>query len=196
MNHEIIIEQNGQQYHLPYQLIKSKRKSIGIEVKPGGHIIVRVPAYLPAFRLDSLLESKKDWLFKMYNKQKNATPIIVSQDPQIKYLEKQYRKAAAEYFPKRVEFYIKQTGGSYNRISIRDQKTRWGSCSSNGSLNFNWRLMLAPPKVLDYVVVHELCHLSHMNHSKDFWNQVESIMPDYKIYRDWLKKNGSSLTLS
>lgn len=196
MNPEIKIVHNGKSYSLPYQIIKSKRKSVGIEIKPGGMILVRIPKYLPAFQLDSILKEKKDWILKMYEKQKNATPIVVSQDPQIKYLEKQYKKAAAEYFPKRVEYYIKLTGGRYQRIVIRDQKTRWGSCSSKGTLSFNWRLMLAPPRVLDYVVVHELCHITHMNHSKDFWNKVESIMPDYKIYRDWLKKNGSTLTIS
>ena len=196
MNQELKIKKEGRFYTLPYELIKSKRKSVGIEVKPGGHIIVRIPAYLTGFQLHTILESRKEWIFMMYEKQKNATPIIVSSDPQTKYLEKQYRKVAEEYIAKRVEHYITQTGGSYKRITIRDQKTRWGSCSSNGGLSFNWRLMLAPPRVLDYVVVHELCHLTHMNHSRDFWNKVESIMPDYRVYRDWLKKNGSSLTLS
>ena len=93
-------------------------------------------------------------------------------------LEKRYRNAARKQIENRVAFYHKYTGGSYTSITIRDQKTRWGSCSSTGTLSFNYRLIFAPPKVLDYVVVHELCHLTHMNHAPAFWNMVGSVMPD------------------
>ena len=110
-------------------------------------------------------------------------------------MDNRYRNAAREYFTKRVEYYIKQTGGTYTRITIRDQKTRWGSRSSSGTLSFNYRLMYAPLKVLDYVVVHELCHITHMNHSKDFWNMVASILPDYKESRNWLKEHGRELNI-
>lgn len=88
------------------------------------------------------------------------------------------------------------TGGHYTTITIRDQKTRWGSCSSRGTLSFNYRLIYGPAGPLDYVVVHELCHLTHMNHSKDFWNMVERIMPDYRIYKQWLREHGQELTLT
>lgn len=108
-------------------------------------------------------------------------------------LEKRFRQAAAEYIPARVTYYHQFTGGSFQRITIRAQKTRWGSCSSRGTLSFNWRLMLAPPRVLDYVVVHELCHLKHMDHSRNFWNAVAEIMPDYKEHKKWLKENGARL---
>lgn len=110
-------------------------------------------------------------------------------------LENRYRNAAKDYFTKRVAYYHTLTGGVYHTITVRDQKSRWGSCSSRGTLSFNYRLMFAPPRVLDYVVVHELCHLTHMNHSKDFWNMVRQIMPDYKIYKEWLREHGHELTL-
>ena len=110
-------------------------------------------------------------------------------------MDNRYRKAAKEYFTKRVEHYIELTGGTYTRITIRDQKTRWGSRSSSGTLSFNYRLMYAPLKILDYVVVHELCHITHMNHSKDFWNMVGSILPDYKESRNWLKEHGRELDI-
>ena len=84
-------------------------------------------------------------------------------------------------------------GVDYGQITIRSQKTRWGSCSSKGNLNFNCLLLLAPPEVLDYVVVHELCHRKEMNHSPRFWAEVARVMPDYKVRRKWLKDNGNGL---
>ena len=111
----------------------------------------------------------------------------------IQVFDNRYRNAAKAHFTKRVEHFIKQTGGTYTRITIRDQKTRWGSRSSSGTLSFNYRLMYAPPRVLDYVVIHELCHITHMNHSKEFWDMLASIMPDYKVCKDWLKEHGKEL---
>lgn len=94
-----------------------------------------------------------------------------------------------------VNIWIKRLGIQPNRIKIKDQKRRWGSCSSKGNLNFNWRLSMAPDDILEYVVVHELCHFYHMDHSKDFWALVENHLPDYKIKRKWLKDNGQHLFL-
>lgn len=105
-----------------------------------------------------------------------------------------YKKAARIQFENRVAYYHTMTGGNYTSITVRDQKTRWGSCSSRGTLSFNYRLIFAPPRILDYVVVHELCHLTHMNHSKDFWNMVACVMPEYKVHRRWLKEHGQELT--
>lgn len=110
-------------------------------------------------------------------------------------LEKRYKNAARSQFENRVAFYHKITGGKYTSITVRDQKTRWGSCSSRGTLSFNYRLIFAPPAVLDYVVVHELCHLTHMNHSRDFWSMVAAVMPDYQLYKNWLRDHGHELTL-
>lgn len=110
-------------------------------------------------------------------------------------MDNRYRNAAKEYFTKRVEYYIQLTGGTYTRITIRDQKTRWGSRSTSGTLSFNYRLMYAPLKVLDYVVVHELCHITYMDHSKNFWNKVASVLPDYKESRRWLREHGSELNI-
>ena len=111
-------------------------------------------------------------------------------------LEKRYRELARRYIEQRVQHYTKLLNVSYQNITIREQKTRWGSCSSKGTLSFHWRLILAPPKVLDYVVVHETCHLLFMNHSKEFWLEVENLMPDYQTHRTWLKKNGARLAQS
>jgi hypothetical protein len=110
-------------------------------------------------------------------------------------LDRRYRNSARIKITARVEHYHSKTGGNYTSITIRDQKTRWGSCSSRGTLSFNYRLIFAPDKVLDYVVVHELCHLTHMDHSKAFWGMVESIMPDYLICKQWLREHGNELNL-
>ena len=94
---------------------------------------------------------------------------------------------AKETITKRASYFARLMGVSYRNITIREQKTRWGSCSSEKNLNFNWKLILAPPEVLDYVVVHELAHRKEMNHSKAFWNIVERYLPDYKERRRELR---------
>ncbi len=96
------------------------------------------------------------------------------------------KKEAERYIPKRVEYFSGKAGFVYNKVVIRGQKNRWGSCSSNGTLSFNYKLMYFNNKIIDYVVVHELCHLKEMNHSKKFWKLVEAIMPDYKIHKHQL----------
>ena len=93
----------------------------------------------------------------------------------------------------RVQYYAPFIGVTYNQIAIRAQHTRWGSCSSKGNLNFNCLLALVPTEVLDYIVVHELCHLKELNHSDRFWDEVGKILPDYKTRKKWLKDNGSNL---
>jgi len=100
---------------------------------------------------------------------------------------------ALKYIPERVEYFARQIGVDYGGIAIRNQKTRWGSCSSKGDLNFNCLLMLTPPEVIDYVVVHELCHRKEMNHSKAFWSEVEKVLPDYKAQVKWLKDEGGNI---
>lgn len=111
-------------------------------------------------------------------------------------LEKWFRAMARLLINQRVRVVNGNLNLSYNRVFIKGQKTRWGSCSRQGNLNFNWRLVMAPLPVLDYVVTHELLHLVEPNHSKKFWALVEKACPDYKAHRAWLKENGQRLTLS
>lgn len=108
-------------------------------------------------------------------------------------LIKWYRQRFAEIVKERIEKYSLKLKVAPCKVVIKDQKTRWGSCSKKGNINLNWRLIMAPLHVIDYVVVHELCHLKVMNHSKDFWNLVESIQPNYTEGREWLKVNGNRL---
>ena len=95
----------------------------------------------------------------------------------------------------RLEYYIPRVGRKPGRITIREQKSRWGSCSRKGNLNFNWKLIMAPPQALDYVVVHELCHLHEFNHSSRFWSLVADQLPDYEVWKKWLKEHTEDLYL-
>lgn len=103
--------------------------------------------------------------------------------------------AARELLSQRVCSFARAFGLTYRKIRISSARTRWGACSTSGTLSFNWRLVMAPPQVVDYVVVHELAHLRQPNHSPAFWDEVAKMMPDYAHHRAWLKKNGSRLHL-
>lgn len=117
-----------------------------------------------------------------------------SEKPQISENDrKRYIQLARDIFTRKTEYYARIMGVTYGRISIREQKTRWGSCSSAGNLNYNWRLIFAPEEIVDYIVVHELAHRLEMNHSKAFYNIVESVLPDYRKAQKWLRENGGSL---
>lgn len=105
-------------------------------------------------------------------------------------MEKWYREECLMTIKQRVDCYKEFVGKEPNNIKVKEQKKRWGSCTSRGDILFNWRCIMAPIEIIDYIVVHEICHLTHMNHSKMFWQLVESIIPDYKEKRDWLKKYG------
>lgn len=108
-------------------------------------------------------------------------------------LEKWYRREALQIFTRKAEEYALILQVGFHEIHIKDQKSRWGSCSGRKNLNFNWRLIMAPEPVCDYVIIHELCHLRFMDHSAAFWGLVESLCPGYKQYRNWLKENGGRL---
>lgn len=191
---------NYGELQIPYILIKSRRKSCSISVDMEKGVIVRIPVGFSQKQLGEFFQEKEEWITRYYLKYKETQEKINKKrgamtPHQREALQKRYREAAKEYIPKRVEFYKQFVSGDYSRITIRDQKTRWGSCSASGTLSFSWRLMLAPPAILDYVVVHELCHFEHMNHSREFWQAVENILPDYKQRRDWLKEHGAELML-
>ena len=100
---------------------------------------------------------------------------------------------ALERIRQRISVFQPVIGGEFGRVAVRDQRSRWGSCSSKHNLNFNWKLIMAPPQVLDYVVIHELCHLHEFNHSARFWRLVEGVMPDYEVWKKWLKNHGGEL---
>lgn len=176
-----------------YSIIRSRRKTVGIEVRTDGQILVRAPLKMSEMRIRRILMQKKEWLLnnlekaeKIRQKKEEVQPL--SQEERVL-----LRAEARRIFEERSAHFAEIIGVKYNRIAIREQKTRWGSCSSDQNLNFNWKLILAPPEVLDYVVVHEICHLKEMNHSRAFWDEVEKILPDYQAQKQWLKDNGWKL---
>lgn len=192
------IKYQSKLYDLSYTIIRSRRRTCGISISQDGEITLRVPLGMSEREIRHILLEKQHWIITHYlevMEQAKNRPVSDLSEIQRAALEKRYIEAAREYFPKRAAYFQPFTGGIYQRITIRDQKTRWGSCSARGTLSFNWRLMLAPPAVLDYVVVHELCHLTYMNHSPAFWQAVANVCPDYRTHRKWLKDHGHELVL-
>jgi predicted metal-dependent hydrolase len=181
--------------YMEYELIRSNRKTLAVEIKSDGRVIVRAPMRVSKRYIESFLDDKSEWIRVHRAKvlarkaQEEANPIPALTDAQLRGL----KKRASVVIPERVAYFAPLVGVDYGTITIRSQKTRWGSCSSKGNLNFNCLLLLAPPQVLDYVVVHELCHRKQMNHSPRFWAEVAKVIPDYKTSVRWLKENGGQL---
>lgn len=174
-------------------VIRSNRKTMAIQVNPDLTVMVRAPIGASFKEIERVLQEKESWIRNAINKFQEKKILYEDIKP-LSYDEiQELAEKAVEYIPGRVAYFSKQMGVNYGRITIRNQKTRWGSCSGKGNLNFNCLLMLMPPKVIDYVVVHELCHRKEMNHSKAFWHEVSKILPDYKKQVQWLKQEGGRI---
>lgn len=132
---------------------------------------------------------------KLYKGKFYITTNTTDQDKLKESMKKWYYDKTLEKILERVEYFQFYFSVKPNSIKVKEQKKRWGSCTSRRDILINWRISMAPADVLDYLVVHEMCHMVHMNHSPDFWNLVEKIMPDYKKRREWLRKYGVSLDL-
>ena len=171
---------------IPYKLIHSDRRSIGIQITQEG-VVVRAPRRMSDAEIDRFVQSKRAWI---------ETHLAKVPTDQPKFSGEEIHRLAEEALkriPERVRHFAPLVGVSYGGITIRNQHTRWGSCSAKGNLNFNCLLMLTPDHVIDYVVVHELCHRLEMNHSARFWAQVERVLPGYRESLQWLKEHGQEL---
>ena len=212
---------NGKRYK--YNLSRSKRKSVSIAVEKDQKIIVKAPIDFSAKEIQRLIEKKADWIVEkteragkmqkerpvhnyingevFYYRGKPLTlNLILNRDRNRIMVKKQADtllvvSSAAKCVEQKVSYFQKFIGKNIGDIRIKEQKSRWGSCSSKGNLNFNWKIIMAPDDIIDYLVVHELCHRLHMDHSKEFWESVERIIPDYKTKERWLKENGTRLDL-
>lgn len=175
-----------------------------IEICRTGDVRVIIPMRYSDASLKNLLSEREPWIRKSLAKLQESK--IAVADTEILYLgkkiqrtlfttgdEKWYRVEAAKYIAARLQEISTKFGFRYNKVFIRGGASNWGSCSSSKNLSFNWRLMQAPPEVIDYVIVHELVHTEIMDHSKRFWSRVAEIYPDFKTQRAWLKKYGHNL---
>ena len=168
-------------------VIRSRRKSISLQVRAGGQVVVRCPLRMKQPQIEAFVRQHQDWIDRQLSAlPKGLVPFTAEELEQL-------RQRAKEWIPGRAAYIAPLLGVTYGKINILHQKTRWGSCSAAGNLNFNCLLMLAPPQVADYVVVHELCHRKQMNHSPAFWKEVERVCPDYRSCRQWLKVIGTAL---
>jgi predicted metal-dependent hydrolase len=114
-------------------------------------------------------------------------------EPLKQVVEKYLKSLAKEVFIEKCDFYAEKYGFKYKKLFVKSQKSKWGSCSSERNLNFNWKLLLAPEEILDYVVIHEVCHLKQLNHSSKFWDLVDIECPNHKEIRAWLRENGGTI---
>ncbi|MBS5665129.1 MAG: M48 family metallopeptidase [Roseburia sp.] len=183
--------------HTDYEitLIRSRRKSLAIEITPELQVVVRAPARMPVREINAFVQEKDDWI-RAHLQRMEEKKRLREQHREPAFSEEELQELATQamkLIPQKVHYYAQIIGVTYGRITIRNQRTRWGSCSGKGNLNFNCLLLLMPEDVLDYVVVHELCHRKEMNHSARFWEEVEKILPDYRQRRKWLKDNGGRI---
>ena len=168
------------------KIIRSRRRTMEIRVDDFGSVILRAPAAASEKQIRAFFESKREWAEKHVGRLKAPTGSAFS--------EEEVRAMADEalrVIPRRVRYFADVLGVRYGRITVRNQVTKWGSCTAGGNLNFNCMLVLMPQEILDGVILHELCHIKHMDHSADFYRDIYAVMPDYDVRRRWLSENGS-----
>ena len=177
---------------MEYAVIRSQRKTIAMQIKRG-QVIVRAPLQTTDAQIRRFVDAHRSWLEKHLPRAQAREAKYADLKPLSSEELRGLAREACAVIPQRVKHYAALLGVTYGRITVRNQRTRWGSCSAKGNLNFNCLLMLAPPQGLDSVVVHELCHRREMNHSERFYKEVYRVFPQYDQWHGWLKNNGESL---
>ena len=172
---------------MEYEIIRSRRKTVAIQITQDRRVLVRCPLRAKEAEIRAFVQSKEGWIQTHLDAMAPLPQPFTARE--IAHLTAQ----AKAWFPERVARWAKQIGLGYGRITIRHQRSCWGSCSAKGNLNFNCALMLAPEEIRDYVIVHELCHLVQHNHSKAFWALVEQTLPQHVSHRRWLKDHSREL---
>ena len=170
---------------ISYYIKRTNRKSVSIEVTRDLEVLVRAPLKMSDREIGKFVEKNVDWITRSLEKQKNAKTrrYDPTEDEMIDLVARAKRE-----IPQKVEYYGKFMECKPGKITITSARTRFGSCSAQNNICFSWRLMLYPEAAIDYVVVHELAHIKHKNHGKDFYAFIESVLPDYKDRKALLKK--------
>jgi predicted metal-dependent hydrolase len=175
------------------EVIRSARKTLALQVTRDMRVVVRAPFWVSGKEIERFVSEKSAWISEKLaqmslcaEKTKDAPKFTKGEIADM-------TKKAREVITERLSFFAVRMGVKYGKVTVRHQTSRYGSCSSKGNLSFNCVLVLCPDWILDYVVVHELCHLKQMNHSAAFWAEVGALMPNYREAREWLKQNGGVL---
>ncbi len=176
------------------RVIRSDRKSVSLEILSDLTLLVRAPRRMRQCDIDALLFEKAAWIAKGRETVLARRRACADQPPPFTKAElADLKKEARRLLPARVEALAAQMGVPYGRVTVRAQRTRFGSCSAAGNISLNCLLVCFPPPVQDYVILHELCHLKHMNHSPAFWRAVATVCPDYQTHRAYLRDEGSRI---
>lgn len=175
------------------KIIRSNRRTMSLQIEDEKTVLVRAPYAATNADIRKFVERSSDWIFKHMEKAEHRTQQAQQEGRLTNEDIRKLADQALKVLPERTAYFAKKMGVTYGKITIRNQKTRWGSCSAKGNLNYNCLLMLTPPDVIDYVVVHELCHRLEMNHSPRFWHEVEKVLPNYREPMQWLKEHGGVL---
>lgn len=187
MKKEIILQNKK----ITYTLRKSKRaRRMRLAVYCDGSVVITTPHDLQETAAERFIKEKTIWLFSKLEFFKQFEGKLVARHSRQDYLD--LREEALAVVRQKVEVLAIRHGFRFNKINIKDQKTRWGSCSRKGNLNFNYKIIFLPAKAQEYIIAHELCHLREFNHSKRFWKLVSEMVPDYSEIKSDLKKSGLS----
>ena len=179
---------------IEYAVRESVRaKKMRVTVFPGGKVVVTAPARMPGAHIDRFLVRHSRWLERTLTRLEHKPERIVL--PQGKHAYSRDRTGASILVRGRLGHFNAQYHFKILSFSIRNQKSRWGSCSHRGLLSFNFRIVHLPAALADYIVVHELCHFHALDHSGAFWNEVDKVLPDYQERKDWLRNNGAGMDL-
>ena len=174
-------------------ITRSRRKTLALQIKADGRVIVRAPMQMPESEIRRFCAEKRQWIESKQQQIRNEQHQAADRGI---FTEEELTRMAARTLSlvtQRAAYYAPMIGVTYAQIAVRRQRTRWGSCAANGNLSFHCLLALMPPEAVDYIVVHELCHRRHMNHSPAFWQEVARILPDNAAARQWLKTEGRIL---
>lgn len=177
----------------PIEVIRRRRKTLGVKIDRSGKIIALIPIRATIKETKAFLSSESKWIERTYRKTLEALAQAETEGYFTEAELEAMTEKARVLITERVKHYAPLIGVTYGRITIRKQRSRWGSCSAEGNLSFNCLLAEVPPPVLDSVVVHELCHRKQMNHSKAFYYEVRKVFPEYDKHHKWLKENGTRL---